>query len=307
MRPSTVPVRVITAAIGLIVTPIAIGLLSSGGWGWYAASGSYGGLDISRLAGPTALQAAAIVLLVAVVLTGLWSSAGLLAAGVLSLFPIVFALFPSVVVSAYRLPVPRAWMDGISYGVPLVLLPVLGGMGLALWSARHHPRVSGALQAIGLVVAPLLLLGGGWLLSLSVARSMVALQRFQLGLAADAAAYAIGGVVLVVAGIFLTRWSPFALLLPALALLIITPLTLMRGGAFVEFLFEFGRDTVMGVTGPVSMGAGAAAALLYIAFTAVMLRARRRATAVLPHAAAPGHPTAPTYPTMYPPVYPPAP
>jgi hypothetical protein len=34
MRPSTVPARIITALIGVVVTPLALGVLSSGGLIW---------------------------------------------------------------------------------------------------------------------------------------------------------------------------------------------------------------------------------------------------------------------------------
>lgn len=304
MRPSTAPARIITALIGLIVTPIALGLLSTGGWGWYAAVGSFDGFDLSALAGPTALQAIAIALLVGLVLTGLWSSAGLLAAGILSIVPIAFALFPSLLMSVYqlRLPLPREWIDGLSYGVPLAILPVLGGMGLALWSARHRPARSGPLQAIGLIASPLLLLGGGWMLTLAAARAVQALQRFELGVAVDAAAYAVGGAVLIVAGLFLTKWSPFALLLPALVLIVITPLTIMRGSAFFGFVITLDRDTATGLTVLVTLGAAVAAALIYLAFTLVMVLTRTRAarlqTAVHPGGAARAmtYPDAAAYP-----------
>lgn len=299
MRSSTVPARIITALIGVVVTPIALGLLSTGGWGWYAAVGSFDGFDLSAVAGPTALQAIAIALLVGLVLTGLWSAAGLLTAGILSIVPIAFSLFPSLLMSIYqlRLPLPREWIDGLAYGVPLAILPALGGMGLALWSARHRPARSGTLHAIGFVASPLLLLGGGWMLALSAARAFQALQRFQLGVSVDAAAYAIGGAVLIVAGLFFTKWSPFALLLPALALIVITPLMIMRASAFFGFVFALDRDTATGLTVLVTMGAAVAAAMLYIVFTIVMVRTRSRATVQHPAMVFHGaDPSAPAYP-----------
>ena len=124
------------------------------------------------------------------------------------------------------------------------------------------------------------------MLALSAARAFQALQRFQLGVSVDAAAYAIGGTVLIVAGLFLTKWSPFALLLPALALIVITPLMLMRASAFFSFVFTLDRDTATGVTVLVTMGAAVAAAVLYIVFTIVMVRTRARAARF----SATGHP-----------------
>lgn len=291
MRPSTAPARIIAALIGLIVTPVALGLLSSGGLAWYQAFTRYAGFDGTLLIGPTALQAAGIALLIVVVLTGLWSSAGLLAAGAVTVFPLVFALFPSVTVWAYQLPVPREWIDGAYYGLPAALLPVLGGMGLALWFARHRPSRSAALNVVGLFATPVLLLAGAWLTTLSIARLLTSMQRFELSPAPDAFGLLIGGIVLIVAGLFFTRWSPFALLLPAIFLIIITPLLVAPGSALFDVLYPIDRDAALGLIGVVAMGTGVAAAILYIAFTVVMVITRTRAarlqTALHAGAAAP--------------------
>jgi len=277
MRSSTVPARIITALIGVVVTPIALGLLSSGGLIWYQTFTRYGGFDGTLLVGPTALQIAGIALLVVVVLTGLWSSAGLLAAGALSVIALVFALFPSITVSAYQLPVPREWIDGAYYGLPTALLPVLGGMGLALWFARHRPSRSAALHVIGFFATPVLLLAGAWLVILSIARFLTSMQRFELSPAPDALGLLLGGIVLLLAGLFFTRWSPFALLLPALFLIIITPLLVTPGSALFNVVYPIDRDAALGLLGIVAMGTGVAAAVLYIAYTLVMVRTRARA------------------------------
>jgi hypothetical protein len=277
MRSSTVPARIITALIGVVVTPIALGLLSSGGLIWYQTFTRYGGFDGTLLVGPTALQAAGIALQVVVVLTGLWSSAGLLAAGALSVFTLAFALFPSLTVWAYRLPVPHEWIDGASYGLPTALLPVLGSMGLALWFARHRPSRSAALHVIGVFATPVLLLVGAWLVALSLARSLDSMRRLELGPAPDALGLLLGGVVFIAAGFFFTRWSPYALLLPALFLIIITPLFVAPGSALFQVLFPIDRDAVFSLLGIVAMGTGVAAAVLYIANTLVLVRTRARA------------------------------
>jgi len=316
MRPSALPARIITALFSVIVAPVGVGVLSVGGRSWQYAFMAYGGVDPAQLIGPILLQALGIVLLLAVVATGFWSSAGLLAAGILSVVPIVLALFPVLLLNLYQSPLPMEWVDGIMYGIPLALFPAFGAMGLVLLFSKRFPaRPNVALNIVGLFAAPLLLIAGVWLLTLGLARGTVAaVQQFRFDFAIDAAAAVLAGVVLIVAGILATRWSPFALLLPALALLIVTPLSLTPASGFSDLLFRTSTELSRSLLPLLLTGAGVAAALSYALFTVVLLRARRRARGgsapigayppAYGHAQAQPYPLAQTYPPAQP--YPPA-
>lgn len=185
----------------------------------------------------------------------------------------MFAVSPTLVVNAYQV-LPREVADGVSYGVPLAILPVLGGMGLALWFARHHERRSASVQVVGLIAAPVLLLGGGRMLALSTSRTLMVLRTFDTTVTLDGAVLALIGIALIVAGLLLTAWSPFALLLPAAALLIITPLMLVPSSGLYGFVFGLGQDIAQGAATLLQIGAGTAVAVLYLVFTVVLLRTR---------------------------------
>ncbi|MFF5625213.1 hypothetical protein ACFY5A_07575 [Microbacterium sp. NPDC012755] len=276
MRRSSMPARIITALFAVVVAPIGAGLLSAGGRAWYYTFTAFGGFDTSRLLGPVLLQAVGILLLLAVVATGFWSSAGLLTVGILALASLVFAIFPSLLLSMYQAPLPQEWVDGIVYGIPLALFLAFGAMGLVLLLARRSPaRPRMAMNIVGLVAAPVLLTVGIGLLAFGISRGMlVALQQYRFDVSFDAIAAVLSGAVLVVAGVMTTRWSPFALLLPAVVLLVLTPLSLSPGSGFQDVLFTLSREMSRSVPPLLVMGAGVAAALAYALFTAVLLRAR---------------------------------
>lgn len=314
MRGSRTLARLITVVIAVIVTPVAVGLLSSGGTSWLMTYFQYGGArdGFGSLMMPTLLQALGILLLIAVVLTGIWSSAGLIAAGVMAVVPLLLALLPALLLESYRMlgPIlPREWLDGLTYGIPLVLLPALGAMGIVLAIVRHRPqRTATGLSIIGLVAAPVLLAAGIWLLSWGIARGQfTALQQFRFDFLPDAAAAVLLGTLLSVAGVFATRWSTFALVLPAAVLLLLGLLVLVPDAVFMMV----GRIPMVGRTLPqlLILGVGTAVALVYLAFTAVLLRVRKQAmstaagTGESPFPAA-GYPPVPAPP--YPPQYPPA-
>lgn len=315
MRSSSTLARVLTVVIAVLVTPIATGVLSAGGYPWLIEFSSYGVPGISRLILPALLQLLAIALLVGVVLTGLWSSAGLIAVGALSVVPLVYALFPALLLETYRLlarVLPREWIDGLSFGIPLAVFPVLGMMGVVLAIVRRRPESTGAGWSVaGLIGAPALLAVGAILLSWGIGRGqLIALQQFRFDFAPDAAAAVIGGLVFVLASIGATRWSSFALVLPALALLLVSLLFVVPATSHVLFSalpIEMSRaaSTLL------LIGAGTAVAFLYLAFTAVLLRvraqSRRWSPATQPDAsAAQPYPPAP-HVTPYPPAAPPYP
>ncbi len=313
MRGSRTLARLITIVIAVIVTPVAVGLLSSGGTSWLMTYFQYGGArdGFGPLVMPTLLQALGILLLLLVVLTGIWSSAGLIAVGVLAVVPLLLALLPALLLQSYRVlgsVLPREWLDGLTYGIPLVLFPALGAMGVVLVIVRRHPeRTATGLSIIGLVASPILLTAGILLLSWGIARGQfTALQQFRFDFLPDAAAAVLLGTLLSVAGVFATRWSTFALVLPAAILLLLGLLVLIPDAVFMMV----GRLPMVGRTLPqlLILGVGTAIALVYLAFTVVLLRVRKQAmstaagTGAFPAA---GYPPVPAPP--YPPQYPPAP
>lgn len=308
MRRSSVPARLITIVIALVLAPIGAGVLTTGGRAWMLSVFQYArtDIDLAQLGGPILLQALGILLLVIVVLTGVWSSAGLLAVGALALIPLVFAVFPAALMGVTRVvQLPVEVIDTFIYGVPLLVFAVLGTMGLVIALVRRRPEPKGAaLGVVGIVLAPILLAGGAWLLAWGLGRgTLMSFQRFQFDLQPDAAAAVVVGVALVVAGVGVTRWSPYALVLPAVALLVMGVLTVLPGGLMSAFL-GLPRELSTMLPALLLLGAGTASALLYLAFTAVLLRVRAQARL------APATPAAgPTngYPPQQEAIYPPSP
>jgi len=309
MRRSSMPARLLTTAIALVITPIALVLLSMGGVTMNRTFFEFGfDGDIGRLVGPLLLQSLAVVLLVLVVLTGIWSSAGLIVIGCFALAPLVVAILPGTLPLLYRV-VPQEWGDGLVYGIPLAVLTALGAMGLVLFLVRRDPRPRGtALGVVGLVVAPVLLGAGAWALAWGTAEGMLfALQRFQFDPRPDAAAAVLAGILLVFAGVLVSRWSPFALVLPALVLLVGSLLMLVAPEWASRVLFTLPRGVNAVIPSQLLYGAAAAAGIIYLAFTAVLLRVRSQArlraseSPLAPHAAAPyPYPPAQYPPAQYP-------
>lgn len=298
--------RTITAIIAVVLAPLGVGLLTAGGRVWMFTVFQYGrsGYDFGDVAGPTALQALGILLLIGVVATGLWSSAGLIAAGVVGLLPVIFAIFPAALMSIQRIVrVPLEMLDGIIYGAPLVVLPALGAMGLTLAMVRRRPQPTGAgLAVVGGILSPVLLAIGAGLLVWGIGSGMLfAYQRFEMDVQPVAAAAVLGGVALVVAGIGATRWSPLALLVPAVALLVLNGLVLLPDVLFPA-LAGLPREVSYAAPALLMFGTGTAAAFLYLSYTFVLMRVRARAALPpAPPAAPPAYGQAPpTYPT-YPP------
>jgi hypothetical protein len=306
MHRSSTSARLITVIIAVVVAPFGAGLIATGGSSWVFAYGQYAlaDFDLGRFAMPILLQAVGILLLLLVAMSGIWSSAGLIAVGVLAIVPLVISLFPALLLEAYRLgagALPVEWLDGLAYGLPLILLPVLGTMGLVLAMVRRRPDAPGVgLSVGGLVVAPVLLLAGVLLLSWGVGRTrIVALQQYRFDFVPEAAAAILIGTLAIIAGVFVTRWSRFALVLPALALLLVSALVFAP-----RVLFPALSVLPMEGSRPLStlilVGGGTAAAILYLGFTAVLARVRAQA-ATTPAVVAPTAPYPPSAP------YPPAP
>ncbi|MFJ4223956.1 hypothetical protein [Microbacterium sp. NPDC089695] len=307
MRRSSTLARLITILLALVFTPVALVLLSLGGQTVAQGFFEFGyRQDLSPLIGPLLVQALGVLLLVVVVLTGVWSSAGLIAVGAFTVVALAMSAFPVTLSWLYRV-VPPPWIDAAVYGIPLVVLPVLGVMGIVLARVRRDPRARGAgLGALGIVLAPLLLAGGGFALAWSVANgSLLALQRFQFDPQPLAIAAALGSVLLIVAGVGVTRWSPFALLLPGVVLLVGSIALAAAPQAVFPILTSLPRGVNVVVPTLILYGGSATAGLLYLAFTAVLLRVRAQAR-LTPPGETDAVGAAPYPPQMYPPqMYPP--
>jgi hypothetical protein len=308
MRRSSVPARLITIVIALVLAPIGVGLLSTGGRAWMLSFFRYArtDIDLGQIGGPILLQVSGILLLILVVLTGIWSSAGLLSVGALALIPFIFAVFPAALMGVQRaVRLPLEVIDTIIYGVPLLLFAVLGTMGLVIALVRRRPEPKGtALGVVGIILAPILLAGGAWLLAWGLGRgTLTAFQRFDFDLQPDAAAAVVVGIALVVAGVGVTRWSPFALVLPAVALVVLSILIVLPGDLMSVF-FRLPRELSTMLPSLLLLGAGTASALLYLAFTAVLLRVRAQAR-LAPATPAEGPTTG--YPPQQDATYPPSP
>lgn len=303
MRTSSSTARLLTIVVALVLTPIALILLSVGGQTMNLTLLAYGfDGDVTPLIGPVLLQALGLALLVLVALTGIRSSAGLIVVGLSSIGPLVVAVLPVTLSWLYRVT-PREWGDGLLYGVPLIVLASLGAMGLVLALVRRDPRPkSGVLWAIGLIASPLLLVAGAGAIAWGIADgTLFALQRFQFDIRPEAAGAVVAGTVLVVAGVLLTRWSPFALILPAVALLAVGVALIAAPDATVPMLFQLPRP-LNTVVPSMLLYAGGAVGVLYLAFTAVLLRVRAqwRRSEQAPSAPATYPPSA-TTPATYPP------
>lgn len=233
MNRSSTAARIITALIGLIVTPLALGLLSH--------AGSYANRMVMMAGGPSPgieimLEMAfgfifGLLLLAAVVLTGRWSAAGLLAAGALGLITLVFAVVPFALLEFYSAAsgiLPRTWVDSTLYGLPLIILITLGAMGLSLVLMRHV-AMSGAMSIVALFAAPILLGIGGWVLTWGIGEGqMQSAMRFSSEIAPLPAVATIFGLLLMIAGVLTTIWSRWSLVLPAVVLLVLsTPVMLL--------------------------------------------------------------------------------
>lgn len=284
--------RVLTVLYALVVSPIGVGLVSFGGFRWQqlllaraaGLDGALAFLGTRQGVAATAALVGGVLLLLSVVVTGLASSAGLLSVTVLCLFPLSMSVMPQqltwlfeVLPELLRLPA----FGLFSQGVPLLLYPVMGGLGLALVIARRKPLPPLALALSGMVVLPVLLLVGSLLLMYGYA---VAMHNYALTFGAEA--LPVPAVLALVAGMVLLWLSgaaagttPFAPVLPALVLLglsaaLVVPdvLQILPG-----LLFSRTGGAALSV---LTMGGGPGLGLMLLVHAAVQLtvasRARRR-------------------------------
>lgn len=290
--------RLFTVLYALIVTPVATGLIVYGGMPWQQyrlmrATGLEELLQflLSPSGLPSLLALAGGLLLVSVVATGLASSAGLLSVSLLGLLPLSLSIVPQLLISLFEvLPeVLRPASYGIfAQGVALVLYPVLGGMGLALVIARRRPRPHLAVSLPGVVALPVVLLLGAWLTMYGYAMVM---RTFSITFGAEAAPVpallALGaGMVLLWLGVGAAGGSPYALVLPALVLLVFSAGFLLPdfSSMLPAFLFSQTGGVLMSV---VATGTGAAIGLAMLVHTAVQRTVSSRARSRLAHPSAP--------------------
>lgn len=284
MRASTWGARLLTAPLGVIGAIVGLGLLSSGGLRWqFAVQAMSSGFDTGDggILVPALQIGGGILLLALVVFSGVWSSAGLLAAGALTIVPLLLTFVPEVTMTVYRIfgeMVPREWMDGLLMGTPLMVLPVFGGLGLALMGLRRHPEPAPTpLRIGGLFAVPLLLFAGGWALvwGNGVASTRL-VQLFNFNPDPMALLAIIGGIVIVVIALGMLRWSPYAVLVPSLALIIGVIVSAVAPLVLYESLLPLNQVLAGQVMQLMATGIALAVAVIYLTFTVTAIIVRRR-------------------------------
>ncbi|MGN8026706.1 hypothetical protein [Microbacterium sp. 22242] len=289
MRAPGTVVRIVCAFTGVVVAPIAVGLISSGGGAWAIAQMQFSyrrtGLPLDRLIGPTLLILLGLLLLAGVVLTGLFSATGLIAAGVVGILPALGTLAPGAALGVFtsRL-VPIPVIEPLAHGLPAAILPLLGFMGLTLVTVRlRPPRESAATALLGAVTALLALALGGvllmWGVQLGISR---AFTNFDTRFHPLPAALVLLALVLIGVGVGASRWSWFALVLPAMVLLVLSLINVLSFA-----LYAAGPRDIAQPTGTfLILGGGVAVAVAELAFTAVLLVLRARTRRIGPTTAA---------------------
>ncbi|HIY24009.1 MAG TPA: hypothetical protein H9837_06865 [Candidatus Brachybacterium merdigallinarum] len=290
---SSAVARILTVLYALVVTPLATGLIVYGGAPWQQhlvmRLGDLGSL-LEMLLSPSGLtallaSAAGLLLLVSVVATGLASSAGLLSVGALSMVPLAFTVMPQLLTPLFEV-LPRFLLVAtgglFGQGPALLLYPVLGGLGMALVIARRRPGPHQALSLLGAVVLPLVMLAGTLLIMNGTATAMRSFaQSFGTGpLDVMVLLLLVVGMVLLWLGVAGAGRSPFALVLPAFAVLAYSAVLLAP-----DLLTMLHTGLIFSPTGSALMmvmvvGTGPAIGLVLLAHTVVQWivtsRARRR-------------------------------
>lgn len=281
--------RLLTVVYALPATVLATALISYGGSSWmqFISARGYMAPDVlDVLTGPFGMKilvgvGGGILLLVSVALTGIASSAGLLSIGLLSLVSLALCAVPTVLLSVYgAIPtslVPFEVKDGIVYGLPLLLHTVLGGLGLGLMLTRRRPDPHVAVSVLGLLVVPIVLLAGVVLTWGGIGHGALTVAR-----TADRHFSPLVAVLLVLAALLVwlgaaaSRWSPYSLIIPALALLGATTVA-----SLPEILPESWRlwsnPTGMAAITFLLLGGVTALAVILLVHTAVQAIVRRRA------------------------------
>lgn len=287
-RPSSsLAARLLTALYALVVTPIATGLIAFGGVAWlrvYLAR-YHDDSVMDLLAGSLGVKLAlglglGILLLASVAATGIASSAGLLVVGVLGLVSLALSAFPALASMFFRTLsefLPYEVLDGLIYGLPLVLHLVMGGLGVGLFLTRRRPDPQLALSLLGLLVIPIALLLGAAMLFYGLGRGLVmASQTMETQIPMAAMATLVLGALLLVLAAAASRWSPYALLVPALVLIVAT--LLFTAPLSLPFLpAAWAAPTTSTAASFLFIGGGISTAVVLLVHTAVQTRVRSRA------------------------------
>lgn len=284
---SGVPAKVLTGLFALLATPVGVLLLTWGSMPWRrAVSQAYAGQSPFDLIPPGAMAqllagtGIGIILLLAVAASGILSSAGPLVGALWGVIPVVLGAVPMLMVTGYEV-LGWSWMtlpvlEALSLGHGLVIPPLLGGIGISLALARRRPSPPVAASLLGLVLVPLLL-GGALVLTLQGHARGLAWTLMTL----DAPArmlptlLLLAGVLLLVLAPALAAWSPYAGVLPALALLALSVGSAVRPDLVFSLLFGAGPEASLIATFLFS-GGSALVALLLLAHAAALLVVRRR-------------------------------
>jgi hypothetical protein len=292
MHRSSALARIVTTLVTLLAVPIALLALSAGGMPWMQAVIRRIPLEASLsqvLPMSIGWLLLGVVLLLVVGLLGIWSSAGLLVAGIYAALFLLAVLVPALTVELTRplsevLPgqLGLVGSSGLYYGVPALVTIVLPVMGAVLARARRRPGTSRGLSVVGTILSPVLLLAGTLLLVGGIAAGLaVQLQRLQLAPQPVPGAAVLIGAALIVLGVALTGVAPYALILPALAAIGLTGLFLtalpyeVAGGGAVGGLRTM--NVVSTLHGALLTGAGLGLAALFLGFTVAVAVVRRRA------------------------------
>lgn len=284
--------RLLTILYALVVTPLGTSLLVYGGINWMRYTMSRGIQSqplLDFLASPPGTRVvlgvgAGVLLLVSVVASGIFSSAGLLVVGAMSVVSVVLSVAPGLLNSLHvALPKELAVvvLDAFSYGVPLVLHPVMGGLGLGLVIARRRPDPHLAVALVGIVLLPLVMLLAAWLTLRGLADGAVhnAATFYSEPLPVSVIVMIVLGALLLSLSAAAARWSPYSLVIPGLVVLGFSLAIVMPDVLLLLPDLWFTRTgglalTVLSVGGGPAIGAVLLAHALVLAV--VRVRARRR-------------------------------
>ncbi|GAA1736154.1 hypothetical protein [Brachybacterium phenoliresistens] len=284
MNGSRILPRILTALIGLVLAPLSLALLADGSrtWNQYVQTTFYRLGRVPDLTEPMVLRGLGLILigillLVILTLTGVWSSAGLLVTAVYALPAVATAAVPALMEAFWsRSPIlPTLVLDAIGFGLPVALLPITAAMGGALALARRRPAAPAITALLGMIAVPAMLLLGALALVWGYSRGVYqALMTFDFRLDVVAAVCILVGAVLIVLGILVTRWSPYSLVLPGLAVPALSAVVLLPDPAIDGLLSNRAGATVWTF---LSGGGGPALGALFLVFTIVLASVRFRA------------------------------
>ena len=244
--------HVLAVLIALVASVCSLVLFGTGGTGvWQAfVRFDFGGMGL-----PIALQVGGCLLLLVVILTGIRSSAGLLAVGFFSILGLLLTSIPhllGILVGDFRLPM-QTYEIALS-GLLSIGFGILGASGIAAAIARRTRSASqlGARVAVH-VATPLLLLGGITAIIWGLNVFTLYFQNsFGGGTPVTAGLAQLVGLLMVAAGTVLAARAPMSLLLPAATIAVVTillfipgrmPWFLSRTPASISFLVLAGGAT----------------------------------------------------------------